>query len=42
MTGYTRGPKRTRPSIDRLHVDMIGEQFWKDNPEILDTCKGNS
>ena len=42
MTGYTRGPKKTRPNIDRLNIDMIGERFWKDNPEILEPLKTKS
>lgn len=39
MTGFTRGMKLSRPGIERLHIDMIGEQFWTDFPEILDSSK---
>ncbi|XP_053407447.1 probable tRNA(His) guanylyltransferase isoform X2 [Mercenaria mercenaria] len=31
--------KLTRPNIDRLHVDLIGEQFWTDYPDILNPPK---
>ena len=40
-TGGSRGSyhakksTRPRPSIERLHVDLIGEQFWEEHPEIL-------
>ncbi|XP_060607701.1 probable tRNA(His) guanylyltransferase [Ruditapes philippinarum] len=31
--------KLTRPNIERLHVDLIGEQFWTDYPNVLDPSK---
>lgn len=32
---HTKKSTRARPSIERLHVDLIGEQFWEEHPEIL-------
>lgn len=44
-TGRTRGSdtnrssvsnkRSSRPNIDRLHEDLIGEQFWSEHPDIL-------
>ncbi|KAH3789540.1 probable tRNA(His) guanylyltransferase isoform X2 [Dreissena polymorpha] len=34
-----RAGKNSRPNIDRLHIDLIGDQFWTDFPEILDPPK---
>lgn len=39
MRSPVMGKKFTRPDIQRLHVDLIGEQFWTDNPEILNPPK---
>ena len=32
---HTKKSARPRPSIERLHVDLIGDQFWEEHPEIL-------
>lgn len=32
---HAKKSARPRPSIERLNVDLIGEQFWEEHPEIL-------
>ena len=36
---HAKKSARPRPSIERLHVDLIGEQFWEEHPEILNPTK---